>query len=562
MPRNIYTPAGKRDWADPVRSEHTAKKNVKTRKKRSPAAKFFRRLVKKLRLDKFAEKVSAVIEKLVLKALPENSAFSVKLKQAHLQHTSFLYRTSFITGHVFKVIGLVILGLLKTVIPVIVPIAGVFVIVFSAWATSVYSVALEVRIGDEHVAYVQDQQTFDDIRASVEDRIYSDGETEYMMESIPTLSFVIIEKDSFTDSEEIAETLYNSFQEYIGQSYGFFFDGKLLGTSKNENDFSRLLEEIASWYLSGEKNETYEILNSIEVVRDTYPKNYERSYSELLALFKTADSPATHKVAKNETVESIAETYGISVPVLAMLNNISNMSSVAVGDVLIVGQPFCELEVQTKYHVTYSEIIPFETKYIYTDSLYENTRETKNKGSNGIYEVTAEVCKINGYETSRSEVTRKRVQDPVTCQILIGTKTIAPSGKFIWPLENHAGFLSSGFGKRTLNGKADFHRGTDLAADRNTKILAADAGIIVEYGYQNPGLGNYIAIDHQNGIISYYGHCNSLEKSLKKGDKVYQGQVIAYVGKTGTATGYHLHFALYDKEKKEYFDAWPYIKNS
>ena len=132
-----------------------------------------------------------------------------------------------------------------------------------------------------------------------------------MMESIPTLSFVIIEKDQFTDSSVIAETLYNSYQEYIGQSYGLFIDGQLIGTSKNDGDFTRLLEEVSSWYLSGEKGEQYSIVNSVEIVRDTYPKNYERSYSELMELFQTSKDPSSHKVSKNDTAESIAEKYGI-----------------------------------------------------------------------------------------------------------------------------------------------------------------------------------------------------------------------------------------------------------
>ena len=560
MPRNIYTPAGRQEWTTSVRRSASERKPEKKRKKRSPFAKFLRRLSKRLKLDKFAEKLLALRDYFVLKALPDNSAFTVELKYSHLQHTSFLYRTVFIIGHVLKIAGLVLLGILKTVLPVVIPAAGIFVIIFSSWAASVYSVALEVRIGDEHVAFVQDQQTFDDIRASVENRIYaSSEENEYIMESIPTLSFVIIEKDELTDTGKIEETLYNSFQEYIGQSHGFFFDGQLLGTSKNENDFSRLLEEVASWYLSGERNETYEILNSIEVVRDTYPKNYERSYSDLLSLFKTSSNPSVHKVSKNETPESIAEMYGISVPVLALLNNLNNINSVNTGDTLTVGKPFCELKVQTKYQVKYSEIIPFDTKRVYTDSLYEGTTETKQNGSNGIYEITAEVVEVNGVESSRTEVARKRVQDPVTRQILIGTKTIAPSGHFIWPIINHLGSISSGFGKRTLGGVPNFHRGTDIAVDYGTKILAADAGVIVEKGFQENGLGNYVAIDHGNGIVSYYGHCSRIESGINKGTKVYQGQVIAYVGRTGKATGYHLHFALYNKETGEYFDAAPFI---
>ncbi|MBO5035605.1 MAG: peptidoglycan DD-metalloendopeptidase family protein [Clostridia bacterium] len=560
MPRSIYSPiGGKTEWSRNTGSDYAVvRKQSQKRKKRSNLEKLLVRTARKLKIDKLLKNLYPLAEFFVEKALPENSSFSVKPKLSHLQHTSFFYRTSFLLRHAAKVLCLFFLGILKTVMPIIIPAAGVAIIVFSIWAASTFSIALDVRLGDEHVAYVPDQQSFDDIRASVENRIYSSGESEYMMESIPTLSFVIIEKDQLTDRGEIAETLYNSYQEYIGQSYGLFIDGQLIGTSKNDADFTRVLDEISSWYLSGEKGEKYSIVNSIEIVRDTYPKNYERSYDELLDLFRTAQNPSVHKVTKNDTLESIAEKYGISVPVLSMLNN-SDLSDISSGDNLTVGTPYFELRVQTSYQVTYSEVIPYETKYIYTDSLYEGTTQTKQKGSNGIYEVTAEVREVNGVETYRAEVSQKKVKDAVARQILVGTKTIAPSGKFIWPLANGAGYVSSGFGNRTLRGVANFHRGTDIAAPYGTKILAADAGVVVEYGYQKNGLGNYLAIDHGNGILSYYGHCSSLVKSISKGSKVYQGQVIAYVGSTGNSTGNHVHFALYNTEKKEYFDALPYI---
>jgi len=499
------------------------------------------------------------IKYFVKKALPENSNFKVEINSSHLRHTNYLYRLNYTTKHILKIAFLFILGIIKSVMPIIIPMTGVAVVIFSIWATSTYSVALDVMLDSEHIAYVSDQQTFDDIRASVESKIYSSGEGEYMTDSIPTLKFVIIEKDNLTDNSEIAETLYNSYQEYIGQSYGLYLDGIILGTTKNESEFTRLLDEIASVYITGEKGETYTILNTLEIVRDTYPKSYERTYEELLSLFKTSDTPTVHTVKKNETAEDIAAEYGTSVPVLTLLNSDININSLSAGQNIIVGRPQAELRIETVRYVSYTDVEGFDTKYIYTNDLFEGVKETKQKGSNGIYEVTAEVRSVNGVETYREEISRKKVKDAVSQQILVGTKTIAPSGTFIWPLEGHAGYVSSGFGSRTLRGVKDFHRGTDIAADYGTKILAADAGVIVQYGYQSGGLGNYLAIDHGNGIISYYGHCSSLNKSLSKGSKVYQGQVIAYVGSTGNSTGNHLHFALYNTEKDSYFDPLPYI---
>ncbi|MGB1272222.1 MAG: peptidoglycan DD-metalloendopeptidase family protein, partial [Endozoicomonas sp.] len=85
------------------------------------------------------------------------------------------------------------------------------------------------------------------------------------------------------------------------------------------------------------------------------------------------------------------------------------------------------------------------------------------------------------------------------------------------------------------------HRGVDYAAPTNTPIKAAGDGRIKFAGWQN-GFGNVVFIQHPNNIVTVYGHANQIRKGLKKGQRVRQGQVIAYVGQTGWATGPHLHY--------------------
>ena len=84
------------------------------------------------------------------------------------------------------------------------------------------------------------------------------------------------------------------------------------------------------------------------------------------------------------------------------------------------------------------------------------------------------------------------------------------------------------------------HRGVDYAAPTNTPIKAAGDGRIKFSGWQN-GYGNVVYIEHPNNIVTVYAHANKLAR-LKKGQKIRQGQTIAYVGQTGWATGPHLHY--------------------
>jgi murein DD-endopeptidase MepM/ murein hydrolase activator NlpD len=110
--------------------------------------------------------------------------------------------------------------------------------------------------------------------------------------------------------------------------------------------------------------------------------------------------------------------------------------------------------------------------------------------------------------------------------------------------------LSSRFGMRRhpILGYTRLHRGLDFAAPTGTPIYAAGDGVITRIGTYGSN-GKYIRIRHKNGYETAYAHMNGFARRLKKGSRVRQGQVIGYVGRTGLATGPHLHYEVmhYDK---------------
>jgi murein DD-endopeptidase MepM/ murein hydrolase activator NlpD len=106
------------------------------------------------------------------------------------------------------------------------------------------------------------------------------------------------------------------------------------------------------------------------------------------------------------------------------------------------------------------------------------------------------------------------------------------------------GRISGVYGsQRILNGKPRRpHFGVDIAAPTGTKIKAASAGIVV---FAHPGMffnGKTLVINHGMGLRSTYIHMSAI--AVKAGDRVVKGQVVGKVGKTGRATGPHLHWGL------------------
>ena len=85
------------------------------------------------------------------------------------------------------------------------------------------------------------------------------------------------------------------------------------------------------------------------------------------------------------------------------------------------------------------------------------------------------------------------------------------------------------------------HKGTDYAAPMGTPVRAAGDGRVA-YAGPKGGYGNVVEIEHSRNITTVYGHLSKLAKGTRAGAHVAQGQVIAYVGMTGLATGPHLHY--------------------
>ena len=88
------------------------------------------------------------------------------------------------------------------------------------------------------------------------------------------------------------------------------------------------------------------------------------------------------------------------------------------------------------------------------------------------------------------------------------------------------------------------HNGTDFRAPSGSRIFAAADGVISYVGYERKGYGRYIKIDHGLGRTTLYAHMSRITKNLKKGQRVHRGDVIGYVGRSGLATGPHLHYEL------------------
>ncbi len=231
------------------------------------------------------------------------------------------------------------------------------------------------------------------------------------------------------------------------------------------------------------------------------------------------------------------------------------------------------------YHLSYNRSVIEKMKEV-EDNLHtneENLRSSKENLEN--YKQSKETLREE-FETKSAESTalisrladdeaeaaaalkiiqesEKKLQNDIEAltRELNSTSTYS-GGKFKWPLAT-SGTNTSGWEWRTnpITKRREFHNGIDIAAPKGTNIYAAADGTVVKCEWYG-GYGNCVIINHGGGVMTLYGHCNSL--NVKNGQSVKAGDVIAYVGTTGQSTGYHLHFTVY--EGKTAVNPWNYLK--
>ena len=128
-------------------------------------------------------------------------------------------------------------------------------------------------------------------------------------------------------------------------------------------------------------------------------------------------------------------------------------------------------------------------------------------------------------------------------------------GQFKWPAPSYTR-ISDDYGTRIhpILGTEQFHNGVDMAAPNGSPILAAYDGEVIATSY-SPTMGNYIMIDHGDGLLTIYMHASSI--SVSQGTMVVRGEQIGCVGSTGRSTGPHLHFSV--RLNGSYVSPWNYL---
>ena len=282
-------------------------------------------------------------------------------------------------------------------------------------------------------------------------------------------------------------------------------------------------------------------------------------------LFGTLEEGKKYIVKKGDDIPSVAEANNLNVEEFLVAN--PNFSSANV--LLTAGQQVNTALINPVVSIVYEEEkvedieVPFKTEYIDDDSEYVGTNEIIQNGQNGQSRVTEQIRYVNGeirglYISSETELTptinkivKRGTMNYVNPDYNFSNPALSV-GDWAWP--TIAPFvITSRYGWRW----GTLHRGIDISGcGFGSPLYSSTDGVVIKTNsscanrgyYGSPcggGYGNYVFIQSDDGYLFNYSHTtNNILVSV--GQRVSKGQIISYMGDSGSSTGTHLHYQIED----------------
>jgi murein DD-endopeptidase MepM/ murein hydrolase activator NlpD len=158
----------------------------------------------------------------------------------------------------------------------------------------------------------------------------------------------------------------------------------------------------------------------------------------------------------------------------------------------------------------------------------------EKKQEEALKEMHQELTQLKG------AATRQETSLQMLIEYFEDKRSLYASTPSVWPVR---GWVTSPFGNRNspFTGIRTFHEGMDIAAQTGTPVMAPADGVVIRAGF-GTGYGNVVELSHGYGIKTIFGHNSRL--NVKTGQRVKRGDVISYVGDSGSSTGPHLHYEV------------------
>ena len=368
----------------------------------------------------------------------------------------------------------------------VMPLLALGVFVFTVRHTLNRSFSLAVEVNGKLVGYVESENVLEAAKNTLQQNIVSLGQDDqWQITADYTLA---VDPDELLDQDSLARTLLEMSHNEIQPGAALYVDGQLVLVSDDAPGLRQALQALKTTAAEGAgEGSAAEFIRDVELQEGIY-----------------FTSDISSETAVQQTL-SDTDLFGL----------------------------------RTIRRAVEIREIPYETITTRSEEYRWGSVQTIQTGQAGSAQVTVDYVTEGGV-TNEQIVESVTLQEPVNEEIVIGSRMPAGSlaevsgyGTLLWPVPNYkyvSRWMSSG------------HTGADICANAGQDILAAADGRVVTAGWHY-SYGNYIILDHGNGMRTLYAHCSKLYVSY--GQYVSQGDVIGAVGNTGNSFGKHCHWEIY-----------------
>lgn len=444
----------------------------------------------------------------------------------------------------------------------IIPLSGLFIFASTVFRLNTRTYGLVLYYEGKEIATVENEETIEKashMMKQIDSSYESSGEIIQNI-AAPKYELKAIDQPVCGSASEIKNKIISEAKSEVVNAIGIYSDGKLVSAASDINEVETLLDSLLDDAKLGDDNAVVKFVENIELVSGLYSVNEVTTVDNLKnIILEGITSQIEYEVKDGDTLESIAMDFDVSAESVAILNNLKN-NEVAVGDKLLIEIVDFPIHIETQKLEEKHIDIPFETIRENDDTQYEGWQHNDVEGKNGIQVSLNQVTYINKRLVAQKEISSEIISKPVNEHIYFGTKkreVLPPkseisekqSGKFIWPVP-YTHNITSKFGDVDGAFRSKPHTGIDISSSgiHGQDIVAASDGVVGVAG-SGSGYGNFVKISHNNETSTLYAHCEYLY--VKSGQKVSAGQKIASVGMTGNSTGYHTHFEVIVKGKRQ-----------
>lgn len=335
--------------------------------------------------------------------------------------------------------------------------------------------------------------------------------------------------------------------------------------------FKESVENVIKTYVGTEKYEKYKNNNQDIVketgayIQDVYVNNEitiketnipvsETIYTDSKALskyllFGNSSIQKMYTVNVGDTVEQVAYDNEISVEEFLMSNPKYKKSTniLSVGEEVVIAMTDPKIDVTVIQENTQDIEQMYKTIEKMDSTIVVGYESISQKGQNGINRIKQNEKIVNGTIVYVQPISNETLRASVDQIVLIGAKKVPEVGglrNWFWPSESY--YISSPFAyrKNPFTGKRELHGAIDIAAAYGSKVYAANNGVVITMSNDSVN-GIHVVINHNNGYYTWYNHMSRFASNLRVGQIVEAGQLIGHIGMTGSATGPHLHFAVW-----------------